>query len=187
MNDAVPFCASDTGVIIVDHGSKRAESNEMLLRFVELFQSQGGYAIVEPAHMELAEPSIATAFDRCVRRGARLVVVCPYFLLPGRHWYEDIPALTAQAARQHPGISHMVTAPIGLHTLMARVIQSRIDHCLRRVAGLESACDVCENTESGCEMKPVNLTPGSSIPGSSAPGSSAPGSSGSMEISEHLA
>ena len=26
------------------------------------------YPIVEPAHMELAEPSIGTAFDRCVAR-----------------------------------------------------------------------------------------------------------------------
>ena len=37
--------------------------------------------IVEPAHMELAEPSIATAFARCVERGATTVVVFPYFLL----------------------------------------------------------------------------------------------------------
>ena len=57
----------------------------MLLDVVALFQQHTGYAIVEPAHMELAEPSIGTAFDRCIERGARLVVIHPYFLLPGRH------------------------------------------------------------------------------------------------------
>jgi hypothetical protein len=41
-----------------------------------------GYAIVEPAHMELAEPSIGVAFDRCIERGARLVVVHPCGDLP---------------------------------------------------------------------------------------------------------
>lgn len=148
-----------TGVIIVDHGSRRAQSNEMLLRFVDIFRSQGDYTIVEPAHMELAQPSIATAFDRCVQQGAQYVVVCPYFLLPGRHWYEDIPALTDQAAQKHPGVSHMVTAPIGLHTMMVQVIQSRIDHCRQRVAGHESPCDVCQDTTTGCRLNTVPMSP----------------------------
>ena len=35
--------------------------------------------------MELAEPSIEQAFDKCVAQGATFVVVHPYFLAPGRH------------------------------------------------------------------------------------------------------
>ena len=58
---------------------------------------------VQPAHMELAEPSIATAFDACVAAGATTVVVAPYFLGPGRHWDSDIPALAAAAAAVIPG------------------------------------------------------------------------------------
>src|SRR5690606_11194870 len=77
-----------TGLVIVDHGSRRDESNQMLEDFVAMFRKLGDYRIVEPAHMELAEPSIATAFDRCVQRGAKRVVVAPYFLAPGRHWNE---------------------------------------------------------------------------------------------------
>jgi len=64
---------STTGLIIVDHGSRREASNLMLETFVETFHSAMHYDIVEPAHMELAEPSIATAFGRCVERGARTV------------------------------------------------------------------------------------------------------------------
>ena len=37
------------GVIVVDHGSRRAESNELLLDVVALFTSQTAYTIVEPA------------------------------------------------------------------------------------------------------------------------------------------
>ncbi len=85
--------------------------------------------------MELAEPSIATAFDRCVEPGATTVVVFPYFLLPGRHWNEDIPRLAAAAARQHPGVRYLVTAPFGLHPLMAEVMRQRIEHCLAHTAG----------------------------------------------------
>ena len=93
--------------------------------------------------MELAEPSIATAFDRCVAAGARRVVVCPYFLLPGKHWFEDIPELTAEAAARHPGIAFMVTAPIGLHPMMLQVIDQRIAHCLQHTGGHAPECEAC--------------------------------------------
>ena len=53
--------------------------------------------------MELAPPTIAEAFGRCVERGATLVVVAPFFLSPGRHWQEDIPALADEAARAPRG------------------------------------------------------------------------------------
>lgn len=141
-----------TGVIVVDHGSRRAESNLMLEQFVAGFRQTTRYTIVEPAHMELAEPSIATAFDRCVARGARCVVVCPYFLLPGKHWHQDIPNLTRQAAEKHPGVQFLVSAPIGLHPLMQKVVESRIDHCLAHVAGHTSECESCRGT-GRCAMQ----------------------------------
>ena len=104
----------------------------MLLDIVSLSQQHSGYRIVEPAHMELAEPSIATAFARCVQRGARLVVIHPYFLLPGRHWDRDIPALTSEAAQRFPGVPFLVSEPLGKHPLMAEIVAERIRDCLQR-------------------------------------------------------
>jgi len=134
------------GVVVVDHGSRRAESNDMLLEVVKLFAEHTDWPIVEPAHMELAEPSIATAFARCVERGAKTVVVHPYFLLPGRHWNQDIPNLTAEAAAKHPDVRWMVTAPLGLHEMMASVMNSRIEHCLSHIEGKADECPICAGT-----------------------------------------
>jgi sirohydrochlorin ferrochelatase len=109
--------------------------------------------------MELAEPSIETAFARCVERGAKTVVVFPYFLLPGRHWNDDIPRLAAAAAENHPGIRYLVTAPFGLHPLMAEIMQQRIAHCLRIHAG-RSRClrrFVLAPTDASCARLPVEL------------------------------
>jgi sirohydrochlorin ferrochelatase len=142
-----------TAIIIVDHGSRRGESNAMLEQFVDRFRATSKYEIVEPAHMELAEPSIDQAFDRCVERGAQRVVVMPYFLLPGRHWSKDIPHLTAQAAAKHPGVAFMVTAPFGLHPLMMQIVEARVEHCLKHVAGEAGPCDVCQGTKDGCEVR----------------------------------
>ena len=139
------------GLIVVDHGSVRDESNRMLLEVVERFTEWSGLPIVEPAHMELAEPSIAVAFDRCIERGATSVVVFPYFLLPGRHWQSDIPRLVAEAARKHPGIQHLVTAPLALHPLMLSIIGDRVMHCLAHAQQDGPRCDVCQELP-GCQL-----------------------------------
>ena len=74
------------GIVIVDHGSKKDESNQMLLDVASLFHERFStkYNIIEPAHMELAEPSIETAYGNCVEKGADFIVICPFFLGPGR-------------------------------------------------------------------------------------------------------
>src|SRR5699024_1357573 len=136
----------DTGIVIVDHGSKRVQSNQMLEKFAVEFAAHHSYLIVEPAHMQLAEPSISTAFDRCVQRGARRVVVCPYFLLPGRHWDKDIPELAQKAAAKHHNVQYLVTAPIGLDPMMKQVVAGRIDHCLAHVSGQAKECESCAGT-----------------------------------------
>lgn len=140
------------GVVIVDHGSRKAASNDMLLAAVEQFRSSSGYTIVEPAHMELAQPDIATAFDRCVAQGASRVVIFPYFLSPGRHWSEDIPALARAAASRHPNVTWIVTAPFGLHPGMTSIISDRIQHCLDDAQQpVRVGCDVCHNGQH-CEI-----------------------------------
>ena len=146
----------ETGIIIVDHGSRRAESNRTLQQAAERFAANSLYRIVEPAHMELAEPSIAAAFDRCVERGAKRVIVFPYFLSPGRHWSEDIPALVANSAQKHPAVEWLVTAPFGLHPNMNGIIIDRIECCLQNASAGSNhesslGCDFCAGT-TGCQF-----------------------------------
>ncbi len=133
-----------TAIIIVDHGSRRAESNLLLEEVARLFGQRFAerYPIVEPAHMELCEPSIAAAYARCVERGAERVVVCPFFLGPGKHWTRDIPQLTAAAAAQHPGTRYHVTLPLGIDDLMLDLLAKRIGHCVEH----DYRCDQCIGT-----------------------------------------
>jgi sirohydrochlorin ferrochelatase len=139
------------GVVVVDHGSRRTEANERHESFVAAWSATAPFAVVEPAHMELAEPSIGTAFDRCVAAGATTVVVAPYFLWPGNHWSVDIPALVEQAAARHPGIRYLVAAPLGPHPFLLDIVEQRVDHCLAHAEGRGPACDACVGT-GGCRM-----------------------------------
>ncbi|CAM9956395.1 unnamed protein product, partial [Phaeothamnion confervicola] len=119
------------GVIICDHGSKRKAANDMLSEVAQRYRDASGQEIVETAHMELAEPTIAQAFDRCVAQGASQVVCHPFFLSPGRHVTSDIPALMEAAARAHPAVRWAVSRPLGLSPLMPQLMRKAVDEALQ--------------------------------------------------------
>ncbi|MEM8782507.1 MAG: CbiX/SirB N-terminal domain-containing protein [Planctomycetota bacterium] len=121
-----------TGVIVCDHGSRRAQSNDTLKAVARAFAERfavlnGRPAIVEPAHMELAMPDLAAAYAACVARGAEYVVVLPFFLARGRHWTRDIPSLVNQAAVQHPGTTYSIAEPLGPDDLLLDLLKKRLD------------------------------------------------------------
>jgi len=120
------------GVIIVDHGSRRDEANVAFTDLVRRFADRYDHAVVEPAHMELARPSIADAFATAIGRGATELVVHPYFLSPGRHYTEDIPRLCREAAANHAGVEWTMTEPLGASEQILEVIAERID-CAHKV------------------------------------------------------
>ncbi len=139
----VPPIDPGLAVVIVDHGSRRQEANRRHEAFVREWRDRGHYRIVEPAHMELAEPSLGRAFDACVAAGATLVVIAPYFLWPGDHWDRDIPALAAEAAARHPVVRYLVSAPLGPHPLLGDIVEERVTHCLAHARGEGPGCDLC--------------------------------------------
>jgi len=144
--DALKVPRSEIGILIIDHGSRRQESNDLLLQVVDTYKRSTDFEHVTAAHMELAEPSIQAAFDELVTLGVNLVVAFPYFLSPGRHWKNDIPTLVAAAAKRHSGVKHLVTAPLGLHPLMMQIITDRITTCLSQNANQDpTGCDVCHD------------------------------------------
>ncbi|MDE2484512.1 MAG: NUDIX domain-containing protein [candidate division NC10 bacterium] len=113
-------------LLIVDHGSRRAGSRELLREVAEVMRERFGLSIVHYAHMELGEPTIQQGFDACVADGAEEVIVHPYFLGPGRHVAIGIPALVKQAASRHSGVVCRITKPLGVHPKIGEVILERI-------------------------------------------------------------
>lgn len=115
-----------TAVVIVDHGSRRTESNLMLNEFVQLYKQITKRSIVEVAHMEIAQPSIAHAIKRCRDQGALNIVIAPYFLSRGRHIQDDIPALVKEASELYSDITLSIAEPIGIDPLMVQLIENRV-------------------------------------------------------------
>jgi len=126
-------------VLLVDHGSRRTEANALLDEVAaRVKQRLGAGSIVEPAHMEIADPTIAQGFARCIEQGATTVVVHPFMLAPGRHVTEDLPRLVAEAAELHDGVAFTMAAPLGSH---AGIIDAVIDRCQAALRDAESGND----------------------------------------------
>ena len=121
------------GVVIVDHGSLRAEANMRHEQFVAKWRDHSRYDIVEAAHMEFAQPSIGMAFDSCVAAGATGVVILPLFLWPGAHLEKDIPTLVAQAAARHPGVTYAVGPSLGAHPLLSQIVDDHLANVTERL------------------------------------------------------
>jgi sirohydrochlorin ferrochelatase len=114
-------------ILLVDHGSQLPEANCVLDQIADSVRARLPGAIVEVAHMELAEPSLATGLAQCAAKGASDVVVCPYFLGPGRHTSRDIPELVKRSRAAHPALRVRVAAPLGFDERLVDVVLARVD------------------------------------------------------------
>lgn len=115
-----------TAIVIVDHGSRSGPANAVVEEVARLVQARAGArAAVRFAHMELCEPSLGAAIDACVAAGARVVIVQPLFLAPGKHASRDIPELVTAAERRHPQVVFQLGRVIGADPLLADIVCER--------------------------------------------------------------
>jgi sirohydrochlorin ferrochelatase len=111
-------------LLIVAHGSRRAESNDEVRQLAERISAQtnSGFDEVSAAFLELAEPSIPEGLESCIQRGATEIVVFPYFLAAGRHVVEDIPREIAPVAAEHPRVKIHIAPHLGMASELPLVI-----------------------------------------------------------------
>ncbi len=114
-------------ILILDHGSKNADSNSRLARFAErIAAARPGWRVTH-AHMELAEPDLPTAIEALVTAGATLVDVHLHFLGSGYHVQETIPELIDAARARHPEVRIRVSAPVGDDPRLAEIVIERLE------------------------------------------------------------
>jgi sirohydrochlorin ferrochelatase len=113
------------GIVIFAHGSSVSSANHSVKAAAEEFARLGGYALVETAFLELANPTLEQAVARLVARGAREICVVPYFLTLGVHLQEDLPRLVDQIKASQPGVAIRIAAPLGGHPALVQALLER--------------------------------------------------------------
>jgi sirohydrochlorin ferrochelatase len=119
----------ETALLLIAHGSRHEEANADLFHVAAAMERRG-QAVVEAAFLELAGPSIEAAGARCVERGARRVVLLPYFLSAGVHVRRDLATARDRLAARFPSVEFRLAEPLGRHPLLLDVVADRAREAL---------------------------------------------------------
>jgi sirohydrochlorin ferrochelatase len=109
----------DLGVLVVAVGSSRPAANARTATLAQALAHGTQWSAVRVAYATGPQPSVTDGIELLHQRGARRVVVAPWFIAPGR--ITDRVAEIASAA----GVS--MAEPLGAHPLMAATVLDRFD------------------------------------------------------------
>jgi sirohydrochlorin ferrochelatase len=114
-----------TGYVVFAHGSSVESANEAVRIAANQMRERGGYEAVEAAFLEGGRPDLGAAVEALSARGAKQIVVIPYFLTLGLHLQRDLPRLIKEVGNAHPGLSIEVTPPLDGHPAMIDALLDR--------------------------------------------------------------
>ena len=113
-------------LLLIDHGSKLKEANDMLVHVANLTKKMQPSLIVQWAHMELANPTMGEGIKACIEKGAQTIIAQPYMLSPGRHATQDIPNSLKTIMQTYPKIRLEIQPCLGVHPKLISIILERI-------------------------------------------------------------
>ncbi len=131
----------DMAVLLVGRGSSDPDANSDLFKMSRLFWEKGKVKLVEPAFMGVTAPLVDEGVDRCVRLGAKHVVVLPYFLFTGV-LIKRMEEMVEQYNEQYPEIRFTLAHYFGFHPLLKDVFKDRAIEALG--GDVKMNCDTCQ-------------------------------------------
>jgi len=120
-----------TALLLVGHGSRVPGTAEILTKVASALKRRHARFVVEAAFLELTEPDMQTAIDRCVEAGAERILIVPYFLYLGGHVGRDIPEHMGQARSRHPNLDIRIAPHLGYDPRIVAVTSDRVRQGLR--------------------------------------------------------
>jgi sirohydrochlorin ferrochelatase len=110
------------GVLVVAIGSSDAAANARTAAVATKLAAGTRWAGVTTAFATTPEPSVAAAASQLWRRGARRLVIAPWFLAPGR--------LTDRVWAYARDAGIPMASPLGAHRLVAATVLDRFDQAV---------------------------------------------------------
>ena len=125
-------------VLIVAHGSRRAQAVDFLKVMAVQVRQRLGVSRVDIAYLENGEPDVASAIENCFSEGVRRLVVIPFFLSPGVHVTVDLPREVAAARQTFPDLQILQAEFLGAHPALGEVLCELFLDCVKTAHWLDS-------------------------------------------------
>jgi sirohydrochlorin cobaltochelatase len=130
----------ETAVLIVGRGSSDPDANSDLCKIARLYYEGRHYPVVESAYVSMTPPDVANGLDRCLKLGAKHVVVFSYFLFTGV-LEERISGQSRAFGEANPGVEVRYAGYFGPDPRLADLVVERYTEALR--GDIRMNCDVC--------------------------------------------
>ncbi len=102
-------------LIIVAHGSrKKASAMEVAALVKKINKKTDGFDWVTHAFLQFSDPLLPDVLEAAAAKGAKQVVLFPFFIATGSHVQSDIPEAAAIAAEKYPEVSFTITRHLGV-------------------------------------------------------------------------
>jgi sirohydrochlorin cobaltochelatase len=141
-----PLPADRTALLLVTSGSARREANADVFKAARLLADRADGRLVEVAFLRLARPYLQDAARRCVRLGARRVVVLPLLVNTGL-LARRVPRKLVWLRRELPSVEFVEAPYLGIDPALAALLARR-------------AFEAFDQDRDGPLRTPVRLAPG---------------------------
>ncbi len=125
-------------ILLLGHGCRLTEANKVLEQMAHLVKDVGDLSIVEIAFLQFGKPDFFEGVSTCVSKGAKKIIIHPYFLYKGRHFKEDIIEMIGEAQKKYIDIEFILTEPLGVHENIAKVVLERAKMNIKEIKILKS-------------------------------------------------
>jgi sirohydrochlorin cobaltochelatase len=109
-------------VILFGHGARDVRWREPFDRLAALWRAQHPQDLVEPAFLEMMQPSLEEAVSSLANQGAVQITVVPVFFGQGGHLRNDFPVLLAGCQAKFPQINLNTTSAVGESDMVLQAI-----------------------------------------------------------------
>lgn len=112
-------------IIILSHGSKNKNSNELPLKVAkEVERSTGVKTLI--ANLQLSPPYIDEVIEEEYKKGVKTFIIHPFFLHKANHVMFDIPECLEKLKEKFKDVNFVVTDITGSHPMISRLVEDKI-------------------------------------------------------------
>ena len=125
--DAPDLTPDSFGVVLLGHGSRRAEANLEWEQIWDMFRKLHPQLMVQRGYVEFSHPTLEEGVALLLeQRSLHTILIVPLFLTTGKHLYQHIPEKIAHLEESYPKVSFILTEHIGPDHLLLKIIEQRI-------------------------------------------------------------
>lgn len=131
----------NTAILFLGRGGSDPDANSELYKIARLFYENVNYPLVEPAFMGVTDPLIKQGAERCIKLGAKKIIILPYFLFTGI-LIKRLEGLIDEFRLQYPEHDFKLAGYFGFHERLKTILEDRIKEALE--GEVKMNCDTCQ-------------------------------------------